>query len=430
MPENDVEASGIKYSSCRDLKELFVKNFDRLDTGKQDGMLTIDEIDRAVTNNTITGDDAQLVGALKEYFGPLKKLTNDQTGFESGITLADIEAFDAIQQRVAKGDKADPASDKDRLMVTGIDYVMAETKLAALNASPCLYANSNQPEAGIVPEACVVPETVCNDKGKHSNEGVDGINATAFRQGKLGDCYFMSALASVAAMDPHAIVKMIKDNHDGTYTVTFPISPNEPITVTAPSEVERARYTRTFSFDNSNPNYGDWPIIMEKAFGQWCINRPLRLWRRSPAEWVGDKVFGKIIPQENTDGGSAIHRGLLVLTGKWPHVDFIFNNSEKKLHAALTNIAEKKIPSTAFISRRPAAIVGLGEDLTPDAKLLGGHEYGVLGYDPIERMVTIREPNGYFEPCSPGGIPEDGVRDGVFKISLKRFRKNFSGLAY
>ena len=420
MSEKEVEASGITYSTSRDLKQLFLEDFERLNMHKKDGMLTLDEVDTAVTDGTITGKHAQLVGALKEYFGPLTKLTNDQTGFETGITLADIDAFDQLQESVnTPADGKVTASQKDQLLVRGVDYIMAETKLAAMTASPCLYANPD------TPEACIVPEAICTDKKEHTNEGVDGIKPTAFRQGKLGDCYFMAALGSLAAIDKHAIAKMIKDNLDGTYTVTFPISPNEPITVDAPSEVERARYTRTYSIDNLRENYGDWPIIMEKAFGQWCINRPLRLWRRSPAEWLG-----KTIPQENTDGGSAIHRGLLVLTGKFPHVDFCGNNSEKKLDATLTNWLDRKEPATAFISRRFGAIVGLQEDLTPDAKLMCGHEYGVIGYDPQSKMVAIREPNGYFEPCDANGVPEDGIRDGVFKISLTRFRKNFTGLAY
>jgi hypothetical protein len=417
MPESEVEASGVKYSTSRDLKQLFLQDFDRLDSGKQDGMLTIDEIDTAVTDNTIKGEHAELVGALKEYFGPLKKLANDQTGFETGITIADIEAFDALQKRVNDPTEIKSTTQKEQLLVRGVDYAMVETKFAAMNTSPCLYANP------ATPEACIIPDAVCSDQN-HVQEGVDGIKPTAFRQGKLGNCYFMAALASLSSVDPHAIVKMIKDNHDGTYTVTFPISPNEPITVNSPSEVERARYTRTFSIDGSSPNYGDWPIIMEKAFGKWCVNRPLRLWRRSPAEWIGDKGLGNKVPQENSDSGSAIHRGLWVLTGKWPHVDFCINNNEKQLHAALSSISERKIPATAFISRK---LIG---SYTDDAKLLSAHEYGILGYDPETRMVTIREPNGYFEPCDTNDVPEDGVRDGVFKISVERFRKNFSGIAY
>jgi len=425
MSDKEIEASGSIYSTSRDLRRLYLQDFNRLNTRK-DGMLTSDEVDTAVTDGTVKGEDAQLVAALKEYFGPLSKLTNDQTGLESGITLSDIDAFDAIQKRVnGITESPIPPTQQEQALVRGVDYVMAETKLAAIAASPCLYGSPENPAA------CVVPEAICTDK-QHHDEGVDGIVPTAFRQGKLGNCYFMAALSSLAAVDPHAIVKMIKDNHDGTYTVTFPISPNEPITVTAPTEVERARYTRTYSFDG-NKNHGDWPIIMEKAFGQWCINRPLRIWRRSPAEWLGNKVFGKfgkIIPQENSDGGSVYHRGLMALTGKIPHVDLCINNNEKKLDDAMQKVFAKGQPATAFISRRMDAIVGLHEDLTDDAKLLCGHEYGVLGYDAGTKLVTIREPNGYFEPCDKNDVPEDGIRDGVFKISLERFRKNFTGFCY
>jgi hypothetical protein len=40
-------------------------------------------------------------------------------------------------------------------------------------------------------------------------------------QGQYGDCYFLSALGSLAQQDPQAIKNMIHDNGDGTYTVTL-----------------------------------------------------------------------------------------------------------------------------------------------------------------------------------------------------------------
>ena len=41
------------------------------------------------------------------------------------------------------------------------------------------------------------------------------------KQGAMGDCYFMSALASLVVRDPGAIKRMMKDNGDGTVTVRF-----------------------------------------------------------------------------------------------------------------------------------------------------------------------------------------------------------------
>lgn len=45
-------------------------------------------------------------------------------------------------------------------------------------------------------------------------------------------CYFLSVLYSVAKARPDIIKDMIKQNQDGSYTVTFKGSPNNPITIT------------------------------------------------------------------------------------------------------------------------------------------------------------------------------------------------------
>ena len=50
-------------------------------------------------------------------------------------------------------------------------------------------------------------------------------------QGQYGDCYFLSALGSVAQDDPQAIKNMIHDNGDGTYTVTLYQQQSWPLNV-------------------------------------------------------------------------------------------------------------------------------------------------------------------------------------------------------
>jgi hypothetical protein len=41
------------------------------------------------------------------------------------------------------------------------------------------------------------------------------------QQGSLGDCYFLAILAAIARTRPDYIRNMVRDNEDGTYTVTF-----------------------------------------------------------------------------------------------------------------------------------------------------------------------------------------------------------------
>jgi hypothetical protein len=51
--------------------------------------------------------------------------------------------------------------------------------------------------------------------------GANGPSVSDIEQAWLADCYFLSAVGAVVARDPQEIRDMIRDNRDGTYTVTF-----------------------------------------------------------------------------------------------------------------------------------------------------------------------------------------------------------------
>lgn len=101
----------------------------------------------------------------------------------------------------------------------------------------------------------------------------DGISPGDIDQGYLGDCYFLAALASIAQQHPEVIWDAIKDNGDGTYTVTF-YQDGKPVEITVDNEFP----VREDSNGNptSQPAYANtgsipqelWPLIMEKAYAQ------------------------------------------------------------------------------------------------------------------------------------------------------------------
>jgi hypothetical protein len=53
-------------------------------------------------------------------------------------------------------------------------------------------------------------------EGDASDISPDDVN-----QGQLGDCYFVASLAAIARQRPEELRKRVKDNGDGTWTVTF-----------------------------------------------------------------------------------------------------------------------------------------------------------------------------------------------------------------
>lgn len=235
---------------------------------------------------------------------------------------------------------------------------------------------------------------------------LDSIRPEAIEQGMIGDCYFLAAMSSLAA-SPHwkqKILDMIKTNRDGTYTVTFPGAPEEPITIKAPTDAEMTLFAR-------DRGYGTWPAVLEKAYGVYC-KRDFSRRGLTPNEMQG------FLDSEGADGGSIFNAGLKILTGRDVNRAYTAFNSEESLH---------KILSTAFEDDNPVVATTFGNifDHTgyTDDGLLRFHEFGVLGYDPQTKTITIRNPWGHT------GWYGDRGKDGVFKMNLSKFRSAFGKIA-
>lgn len=119
----------------------------------------------------------------------------------------------------------------------------------------------------------------------------DGISPGDISQGYLGDCYFLAALASIAQQHPEVIWDAIKDNGDGTYTVTF-YQNGKPVTVTVDNEfpVEEdgnANPTTDPAYAGAGSNPQElWPLIMEKAYAQLDGNS----YSKIEGGWPGEAV--------------------------------------------------------------------------------------------------------------------------------------------
>ena len=427
-----------------DLHRWFEANFDRLNTdGNQ--FISDDEIDHAVLDQSFQGRDAQMLSALKVARDELEELRNDEFGDEDdGITRGDMNEFN---RQVVETTTANKIKEFTNRNFTVLDrdhdgYIAADELTASLRSSRWT-ADERSTISAMASRICDIEE-VSNDEWGDENDGITradmaawhggenqelitlvdqrldrsqqildrtddrslynpsepngGVNPSAIRQDVIGDCYFLAALASVANTNPQAIRDMIRDNGNGTYTVTFPGASDEPITVTSPTDTELSLY-------NENTNNGIWACVMEKAYGAYCNEH---FYRRSPLH--SDE---SIIPQEGADEGSLFADGLRILTGGGVDNDLNTFTSYSTMDRKLRE---------AFADHRPVTAVAIAGD--SQYNIASMHEYSVLGYDSRTRTITIRNPWAHGEPAG------NGPDDGIFTMTLEQFNTAFAGLNY
>ncbi len=328
--------------------------FSGMDTDS-DGHLSADDIDRAMLDPNLSPEDASTVATMKSLREELEELSNDEWGDEDdGITLEDIREYERTG-RV-------PQELRDR--VEG-DYAWRRQRLA--EGSGALFTDPN------------------------NNASIDAI-----QQGSLGDCWFLAAVGSMVSQDPQSVNRMIADNGDGTYTVTFP--GRDPVTVNAPTNAERAYY-------GSSRGDGMWLSVLEKAYGQVRAD--------------GDESG---LPQDHMDGGFG-KDSIADLTGAETNVDdTAFTDTDTtrdRMEDALSNgrLVTAGISSGPFTADR---IQGLPT----------GHEYTVVGYDRATDTVTLRNPWGRTEHTGADGTKSDGTDDGTFTVTMEEFDDLFSDVTY
>jgi hypothetical protein len=246
----------------------------------------------------------------------------------------------------------------------------------------------------------------------------DQISAKGVEQGKVGDCFFESALASVAnsSKGQQQIKEMIKENEDGSYTVTFPGDKAHPVNVTQ-KDLDDNRMNGNVQ-DNA-----DWARVIETAFLKYdhaaaYKSGLLDNWQHQQIPYLA-KLMSTRKALELLTGDRSATACLSIGT-----VD------NRELYLGKTSKANLARDLENAFKNGDAVTCQL---LFPSDGLVSHHVYSVLGYDPKTQEIIVRNPWGENNgtPFAETGSSKDGISslgDGELKMSLDKFMRTFDDL--
>lgn len=218
------------------------------------------------------------------------------------------------------------------------------------------------------------------------------------RQGALGDCHDLSALAAVEQAHPGYLESHITRNANGTYTVTL-YKDGEPVQVTVTPDVPfmtDSNGTPTGSaYTHGGPHGPTVYQIYEKALAQ------------SNAEFGVQDGSG----YDSLNGGSP-SRDMSVITGHGGSYHESGDASPQQLADDLAN-GKPVTADTPEFDSNPTPKSPDGHD----QEIIGGHAYRVVSVDPAHSTVTLANP---WDPTA--------AKNGTVTITWDEFQKYYSGV--
>jgi hypothetical protein len=343
------------------LKDSLINNFKLFDKNNN-GYISINEVKSLIKDSNIKGDQAVSLGILNFI---MSNKENDN------LSITDLSMLDTSKP-IFKSQNSNK-----KLSLDDIKNDM-ESKLKEANK----YKDSNG--------KFILPKSAKD------------IDFKDVKQGYLGDCYLIATLSSIAKQKPNELVKMIKDNNDGTFTVNFG---DKKVNVSSPTDTEIALGSQGKSFI---------PII-EKAY----------------AKYQNESSF---IKSENPYDKISSGRTTLLL-GKTIK-ELTNNNYDTDLLEIRTSIAsfdassKKETINKINNALKENKVIITSTEQNNSLNIAGNHAFSIIGFDPKTNTVEIRNPYGKGDPLDHNLLAKDGSNDGIFKISLEELYKNFTLISY
>lgn len=342
-------------------------NFSRWDANR-DGKLTAEEVDKAVFSPAVTGDAAAAVAAIHVHL----------RAPHAPASVTEAELTRGGKSETARRDKDDKGSH------FSADY------------------------AGFAHHIATAPRQVFAAESAPTLEGMS--------QGRLGDCYFVSAIGAAVHRNPQAVRRMFHDHPDGSVEVAFPNGRTVRVGKLTDAEI---------ALGSTAHEQGLWLNVLEKAFGELKIRTPR-----------AKKHEGDIDLDVIARGGDA-DQTISLLTGHKASYGPIRKGKGKELPPPAEHEAAEIQTRLNELLREAAGQHALVCAGTSGGKLPPGvisdHDYAVLGYDSGSRTVTVWNPWGQNHPLkegSPGLERGYEVKGGKFTVPLHDFVRIFEGVYY
>jgi len=227
------------------------------------------------------------------------------------------------------------------------------------------------------------------------------IDINDVEQGLLGDCYLIAAIAAVAKQNPELLRHMIRDNGDGTYTVTFHAK-NKFLGFETKGYSDKEI---TISLDGTEyAHIGDeignsqevWVQVLEKAYAKWQGGYA-DIERGFP-----HKALEAITGIDSQD----YKPSSLTIENLATHIsdgDAITASSLHDYKIGKTNIPDKSDTAPLYV----------------DNTLVTGHAYTVTAVNVENGTVTVRNPWGHNLTS----------RNPEVVLTFEQFQENFRGVS-